>query len=203
VTGGDATSIDVTAPSSATAGPVDVVVTTAGGPVTDTGGFTYVSPPSVTSLTPDSGPTGGGTTVVIGGTNLSSPTSVTFDGNDGTVTASSATSISVTTPAAPTGVSGFVTVVVTTAGGPFSDPFSFDYVLAPSITSVSPAAGPTAGGTSVTIGGTNLSGATSVTIGGNPAYLDRKRPHLGLGHHPTGHRWTGQRGRDHRRRSGH
>jgi len=39
---------------------------------------------------------------------------------------------------------------------------------APTITSVSPTTGSTAGGTSVTITGTNLNGATSVTFGGTP-----------------------------------
>jgi predicted outer membrane repeat protein len=42
---------------------------------------------------------------------------------------------------------------------------------APAITSVSPAAGPAAGGQSVTITGTNLEGATSVTFGGTPAAI--------------------------------
>src|SRR2546427_1462165 len=40
----------------------------------------------------------------------------------------------------------------------------FTYVSAPTVTSVSPTAGPTAGGTSVVITGTNLSGATAVTF---------------------------------------
>ena len=39
----------------------------------------------------------------------------------------------------------------------------------PSITSVSPSTGTTAGGTSVTITGTNFTGATAVTFGGTPA----------------------------------
>lgn len=39
----------------------------------------------------------------------------------------------------------------------------------PTVTSVSPTSGSTAGGTSVTITGTNFTGATAVTIGGNPA----------------------------------
>jgi hypothetical protein len=42
-------------------------------------------------------------------------------------------------------------------------------VLVPTVTSVSPVFGPTTGGTSVTINGTNLSGATAVDFGGTPA----------------------------------
>ena len=41
--------------------------------------------------------------------------------------------------------------------------------LAPTLTAVSPASGPTVGGTSVTITGTDLTGATGVSFGGTPA----------------------------------
>ena len=41
-----------------------------------------------------------------------------------------------------------------------------DSELAPSITSISPTSGSTAGGTAITITGTSLTGATSVTVGG-------------------------------------
>jgi hypothetical protein len=45
------------------------------------------------------------------------------------------------------------------------------YSLKPSVSTVSPPAGPTSGGTSVTISGSNLAGATSVTFGGAPAVI--------------------------------
>src|ERR1019366_7747228 len=70
--------------------------------------------PTITSVAPNTGPTSGGTGVTIIGTNLASPTSVTFGGSPGTVTASTDTSITVTTPP---GVAGLVDVVVETAGG--------------------------------------------------------------------------------------
>ena len=41
----------------------------------------------------------------------------------------------------------------------------------PTITGVAPAAGPLAGGTTVTISGTNLAGATAVDFGGTPATI--------------------------------
>ncbi len=57
-----------------------------------------------------------------------------------------------------------------------SDEGNFDITLsgtgiasAPTVTSISPASGPIAGGTSVTITGTGFTGATGVTIGGAPA----------------------------------
>lgn len=44
-------------------------------------------------------------------------------------------------------------------------------VAVPTVTGISPSSGSTAGGTSVTIGGTNFTGATSVTIGGVAAAI--------------------------------
>ena len=58
---------------------VDVTVTTAGGtsPVTPGDQFTYVAPaiPAITTISPTSGPTTGGTAVTITGVNLLAPTS--------------------------------------------------------------------------------------------------------------------------------
>src|SRR5436305_24271 len=42
----------------------------------------------------------------------------------------------------------------------------FTFVAAPSVSGVSPATGPTTGGTDVTIAGANLAGATAVRFGG-------------------------------------
>ncbi len=73
-----------------------------------------VAPPTITSVSPYWGPAEGGITVTITGANLSAPTSVTFGGVAATITASTATSITVTLPPHPL---GSVDVVVTTAGG--------------------------------------------------------------------------------------
>ena len=66
---------------------------------------------------------------------------------------------------------GTVDVTVTTPGGtsaanPPGDQFTYN-AAAPTVTAVSPNNGPEAGGTSVTITGTNLSGATAVHFGAN------------------------------------
>jgi len=90
--------------------------------------------PTITSIAPSSGPVSGGTGVTITGTNLSSPTSVTFGGFPGTVTGGGDTSITVTTPP---GIAGLVDVVVTTAGGVATASGGFMYVVAPQITSAS------------------------------------------------------------------
>jgi len=156
------TSIVITTPAG-TAGARDVVLTTAGGSVTSTGGFTYAAAPTISTVTPSSGSTGGGTSVTITGTNLSGVTSVTVGGTAATLGTNTSTSIVITTP---TGTAGARDVVLTTAGGSVTSTGGFTYILSPSISTISPNAGPSAGGTSVTISGTNLSGVTSVTIGG-------------------------------------
>ena len=169
VTADSATSLSVTTPPG-TPGPADVVVTTPDGTVTDTGGFTYVptGSPLITFVSPSAGPSSGGTSVTIDGTNLGSATSVTVGGSSALVTADSATSLSVTTPP---GTPGPADVVVTTPDGTVTDTGGFTYVPtgSPLINFLSQSAGTSAGGTGVTIDGANLGSATSVTVGGNPA----------------------------------
>ena len=121
--------------------------------------------PLVTSISPNSGPTAGGTSVVITGTNFTGVTAVRF----GSAAASSfvvnsATSITATSPPG----TGIVDITVTAAGvtSPTSpaDQFTFSLPL-PTVTSVSPNVGPTGGGTSVTVTGTNFTGTTAVRFG--------------------------------------
>jgi hypothetical protein len=169
ITGNTAGSITVTTPAHA-AGAVDVVVTTAGGSATSMNGYTYVAAPALMSVSPNSGPAAGGQTgVQLGGANLANATSVTFGGSAATITGNAGTTITVTTPAH---AAGAVDVVVTTAGGSATSMNGYTFVAAPSLTTVSPNSGSTAGGqTGVVISGTNLSGATSVTFGGTPATI--------------------------------
>jgi serine/threonine protein kinase len=170
ITGDSGTRITVTSPPGK--GTVTVTVAAPGGNVT-AGKFSYKaasSPPptprpAVTGISPASGPTAGGTSVTITGTNLSGATGVSFGGAGGSVTADSSTKITATAPAG----SGTVNITVTTKGGTSATTSAdkFTYVTpAPVVLGISPASGPTAGGTSVTITGTNLSGATEVSFGG-------------------------------------
>ena len=93
-----------------------MTVTTAGGTSAPnaTARFTYqgANPPTVTRMTPTSGPAAGGTRVTLTGTNLTGG-QVTFGSTDGTNTSCSATSCASTTPAG----SGSALVRVTTASG--------------------------------------------------------------------------------------
>ncbi|WP_216295903.1 IPT/TIG domain-containing protein, partial [Delftia acidovorans] len=74
-----ATSITATAPAGA-AGTVDVRVTTPGGTTATSAAdqFTYVAAPTVSSLSPTSGSSLGGSTVTLTGTNFTGATAVTF-----------------------------------------------------------------------------------------------------------------------------
>ncbi|MBU6280147.1 MAG: IPT/TIG domain-containing protein, partial [Actinomycetales bacterium] len=153
-------------PKGSMASTVNVSVVTIGGTGTKSSAFTFVAGPTITAVSPATGPIGGGTSVTITGTGLSSATSVTFGGVAGTVTSNTATQIVVQTPA---NVAGAVNVGVATSFGATGSPAAFTYVEAPNIASITPATGPTGGGTSVTISGTGFTGATAVRFGSTNA----------------------------------
>jgi hypothetical protein len=135
---------------------------------------TAVSVLAVTSVTPASGPTAGGTSVDIEGTKFSKGgLAVHF----GTVPATGVKYISksVVTATAPAQAAGAVDVTVSTNAGGTSatsaaDLFTYQAAaVAPTVTSVSPASGPAAGGTQVSVSGTSFTGATAVSFGSTPA----------------------------------
>jgi hypothetical protein len=165
------TSITATTPFHA-AGAVNVVVTTPGGTATGSGAYTYTSTaaPTFTSIAPAAGPTAGGTTVIITGTNFVTGGSlgVKIDGVAATgVVRNSATQITAVTPALPVGAKDVV--ITNNDGQTVTRTGAYTYRAAPTFTSITPDDGPIAGGNSVTITGTNLTGATTVTFGGTAA----------------------------------
>jgi hypothetical protein len=131
--------------------------------------FTYTNPaPTVTALSPTSGPTAGGTVVTVTGTNFLSGATVRVGGALATgVTFVSATQVRATTPA---GAAGVVSVQVTNPDAQSATLASaFTYSNAAlAITGVSPASGPIAGGTLITITGSGfVQGAGAVVrVGG-------------------------------------
>ncbi len=160
------TSVTATTPAG-DAGAANVVVTTLHGNSGDSGAgdFSYVSAPTIISVSPDTGPTVGGTLVTITGTHLTGATAVTVGGTAvSSYTVHNVTTVIATTPP---GDAGAADVVVTTPYGTSGDSGAgdFTYVSAPTISSVSPDTGSTVGGTLVTITGTHLTGATAVTVG--------------------------------------
>ena len=169
-----ATSITATSPA-ASAGTVDVTVTSPGGTSAASGSdsFTFVGVPSVSSVSPNSGPVYGGTAVTITGTHLGAATAVSFGGTAVGFEVDSDTSITAYSPAAE--ATDTVHVTVTSVGGrsarTAADRFTYVAPSAPSVTSVSPSLGPEDGGTWVLITGTSLTTATEVDFGGVPTYF--------------------------------
>ncbi len=149
------------ADSNPAGGTVPLVVTNPGG-LTATSSFIYLAQPTVTGLSPNAGPTAGGTSVTITGTNFLSGATVTFAGTAASATVVSSTQITATSPA---GAAGSASVVVTDPGG-LTAAGSFTYIAQPSISSLSPASGSVAGGTSVNITGANFAAGSTVTFNG-------------------------------------
>ncbi len=160
------TQITATDPAEA-AGTVDVQVTSAFGTSSKVASdqFTYTNGPSVSSVSPASGPVGGGTTVTIEGSGFGGATAVSF----GATAATSFNVVSDTEIAAnaPAEAAGTADVVVTTPYGTSAKSAAddFSYVAAPAVASVTPSSGSTTGGTTVTIVGSGFSGATAVSFG--------------------------------------
>lgn len=128
-----------------------------------------VAAPSVASLSVSSGPLGGGGQVTISGSDLDGASAVHFGATSATIISGTDDTVLVTVPAV--GSAGAGQVTVTTPGGTSTDNVQYTYVAAPHPTDMSPSTGPTLGGTTVAVTGTDLSGAT-VTLGGSPVALD-------------------------------
>jgi hypothetical protein len=168
------TSITAIAPAHAV-GTTDIAVTTNNGTsaFTSADHFTYLSTaaPAISSLSPTSGSTAGGTSVTVNGSNFTSASAVYFGGIAATsFTVNSSSKITATAPAE---AAGTVDVKVVTPSGTSgivsADHFTFNAASAPTVTSLGTTSGSTAGGTSVTITGTNFTGATNVYFNGVPA----------------------------------
>lgn len=178
--------LKVTSPASATptqGSQVDVQLWTCndcGSATNPADVFTYVAPPTVTSVSPNAGGTNGGTVVTLTGTNFVTGGScdiqhVYFGGtNAATVDATSCVhdaqsgtdSVNVTSPAESAGV---VHVNVVTTGGQSdpsgtqaSDEFTYAGLF---VSSVTPDGGPNAGGNTVQIFGQGFTNATQVYFG--------------------------------------
>jgi len=163
------TKLYVTAPAHAGA-LVNVRVTTAYGAsaVLAADHYAYVAPPAISAVSPAGGPTTGGTRVAVSGSNFRHVAAVMFGTAAGTaVHVTSSTRLYVTAPAHAV---GGVDVGVRTAYGTSrvvaADQFS--YVVAPTISTVTPGIGTSAGGTTLTVTGTGFVNVTSVTFGGIP-----------------------------------
>jgi LPXTG-site transpeptidase (sortase) family protein len=159
-----ATQITTTTPAHVP-GTVSVAATTPGGTTAPNTLFTYVQGSDL-GVEPNYGPAAGGTTVILRGHGFTGTTGFLFGGSSATCTVNSDVQITCTTPAH---ASGLVEIIL--SGGPSGTrnyPNAFNYIPNP-VAGVTPSTGPTNGGTTVTITGTNFSAATGVTFGGASA----------------------------------
>jgi len=110
------TSITAVSPP-ASAGTVDVTVTTAGGAsaASSMDQFTFIAAPVVLGISPDNGTVNGGTLVTITGTNLIEATAVNFGDTPAGFTVNDDSSITAVSPAAE--AADTVHVAVVTVGG--------------------------------------------------------------------------------------
>jgi hypothetical protein len=127
--------------------------------------------PTVSTVSPASGTTAGGTVVTITGTGFQSGATVSFGGTNATaVTFNSSSQLTATAPARAAGV---VTVTVTNPGGQSGSKTSAYTFVAPTttpaVTAIRPNSGSTAGGTTVVLTGANFQSGATVTFGGTPA----------------------------------
>ena len=165
----DATSAQVQMPPHDT-GLVDLTVAVPGpGPkdpaITSKlpGAYLYFNDLVLTAIEPAKGPVTGGTPITIKGTGFLGKTSVLIGGKPaiGVKVVADDELIAVTPP----GLFGAAPVHVVNERGAGLMKKGFFYFAAPTIASLSPAAGPTAGGTAVTVTGTGFTSDTDIAFG--------------------------------------
>src|SRR5262249_17312372 len=117
-----------------------------------------------------SGSTAGGTSLTLTGTNFSGASVVLFGNLTASFTVNSDTSI---TAISPPQVNGTVDIVVFTPTGnsaaTSTDRYTYNAAANPAVSSLATTSGSTAGGTLVTIVGSNFTAASAVNFGTVPA----------------------------------
>jgi phospholipase D-like protein/IPT/TIG domain-containing protein len=193
-------SITATTPAGIAGSPVDIVVTTSKGSATLKSAFTYVdesTPPSIAAISPSSGSMNGGTPIVISGSGFRYGAVVSFGGppapvGKGVVATTMAVTndpvvcgnnvplpcIIATTPAHAVGANDvvvtnmdFATGVIDTGSGSSTLTQGYSFVLAPSISIVTPSSGTVSGGTTISITGKNFISGAQVLVGGQQAVV--------------------------------
>jgi hypothetical protein len=147
-----------------TAGTFDLSIQNQVGPFTLPNAITYVSKPSLSTNSPVLATTNGGTIVTLTGTDLATTTQVNVGSTTVSFSVVSNTSVRFVTAATTAGI---VDVGVVTVGGvdTLSNAIEFTTsALVPVVSSITPATGPIAGGTTVTITGQFFSGSYSDSV---------------------------------------
>ncbi len=127
--------------------------------------LSYVDKPTLTSMSPISGPSHGGTRVDFMGSNFTGTSEVSFGGqlSQNFVVVSDTLITAITPP----GIGIVDAIIINVAG--FNSLSSFNYIIPPLISSISPQQGPIRGGNTVTLSGISLLTTTNVYCGNNPA----------------------------------
>lgn len=128
-------------------------------------GLLQQQPPVVTGLSADSGPTSGGTTLTVEGSNMQTVAGISFGPStqtEGLGSDLSCVPVSCTVTVPPG--TGTVDVIVSGPGGPSArtaaDKFTYFTPAQPIVTRIFPTSGSSEGGTSVEVFGAGLSGGT-------------------------------------------
>jgi hypothetical protein len=157
------TSMTVSAPQ-ALAGSYVIAITNPAGTYTLPNAVTYVPGPSLSTNSPVLATTNGGTIVTLTGTDLATTTQVNVGSTTVSFSVITNTAIRFVTAATSAGI---VDVGVVTVGGvdTLSNAIEFTTsALVPVVGSITPATGPIAGGTTVTITGQFFSGSYSDSV---------------------------------------
>lgn len=129
--------------------------------------------PAVSSVSPNSGSTSGGTSVTITGANFLSGAGASFGGVAATsVNVTNGTTLTAVTPAHTAGTVGIVVSNPDGQSGSLGNAFTYTPPPpgpSPTVSAVLPNHGPTMGGTAVTISGSNFAAGATVTFGGAAA----------------------------------
>lgn len=160
------TSLQVVAPQGFVGPATLAVVTPLGNISAPFAGFTYQTP-SITAITPAQGSMDGGDLVTITGNGFIDGVTVSFGGIDATdVIVNNGNSLTAVTPSSTS--NGTVDVWITTPLGYSGASFTgYTYQLpAPRVDAVDPVEGSAAGGTPVTITGSNFRTGATMSIGG-------------------------------------
>ncbi|MFJ1270226.1 IPT/TIG domain-containing protein, partial [Legionella lytica] len=147
---------------------VSVVVNNGVANATLINAFTYqAEAPTISSVSPNTGPAAGGTSITIAGSNFVPGTTVTIGGIPASsVTISSTGSLTAEVPAYVSGPLA-ADVTVTNAEGSTTLAGGFTYTAAtPTLTSIAPNSGTTAGGTTITLTGTGFVPGATVQLDG-------------------------------------
>ena len=159
---------ELTCTTPAGTGTVDVTVTN---PDTQSdtlaAAFTYIQPPTIAAIAPSTGPAAGGTAVSVSGSDFVSGATVTVGGNAcAPVVFVSPSQLDCTTPAGTPGSADVSVSNPDLQNDTLVAGFTYDPPLAPVVASVTPSSGPEAGGTLITIGGSNFVAGATVDVGG-------------------------------------